>query len=245
MPELLAGPRDPMSSATILGVPRNPSAHGQGFELEVSLGTTFPVFLLSGTPERNPVLVGIEAAAFARFGLQVLEREMVATDWFFTVPVIWHHQRGWTRIRYYHSSSHIGDEYNRRFDEPGINYSRDALDLFVFRELTEVAGAWLGVRYGYNVHPQEDERWVLRAGSQVEAFPDVGRYLPFLAADVEWDQEAGMEPRVEVRVGAWLPEYQGRRTIRISFVVLSGPSPLGQFGFRPTTQVGLSLQGSF
>jgi hypothetical protein len=245
MPELLAGPRDPVNSFTIMGVPENPSAHGQGFEVEVSLGTTFPVYLLAGTAEENPVVVGIEAAAFARFGLQVLERELVATDWFFTIPVIWHHHNGWTRFRYYHSSSHMGDEYNRRFGDPGINFSRDAADIFLFRKPTEIVGAWVGVRYGYNVHPQEDERWVLRAGSQMEALPDVGRFLPFMAADVEWDQEAGMEPRVEVRVGAWLPEYQGRRTIRISFVVLSGPSPLGQFGFRPTTQVGLSLQGSF
>ena len=138
----------------------------------------------------------------------------------------------------------MGDEYARRFQNPGHNFSRDAAELFVFRRPREVMGVWAGVRYGYNVHPEEDERWVIRAGAQLEALPDRERFLPYLAADLEWDQEAGMRPRVEVRVGSWLPRVQGERRIRLSFVVLTGPTPLGQFGFRPITQVGVSLQGS-
>lgn len=244
MPTLLAGPRDPVSSATLLGVFRNPNAHGPGLEAEVSLGLTFPVLLLAGTLERNPVVLGVEAAAFARFGLQVLERELVATDWLLAVPVIWHHHNGWTRARFYHSSSHMGDEYARRFQDQGTNFSRDAAEVFLFRRPTPVLGSWVGARFGYNVHPQENHRWVLRTGTQLEALPDSGRFLPFLAADAEWDQEASMRPRVEIRIGAWLPEQGGRRTLRISLTLLTGPSPLGQFGFRPTTQVGLSLQGN-
>ena len=63
--------------------------------------------------------MGIEAAAFARFGLQVLGRELIATDWVFAVPVVWHRAGGWIRFRYYHTSSHMGDEYARRFEDPG------------------------------------------------------------------------------------------------------------------------------
>jgi len=137
----------------------------------------------------------------------------------------------------------MGDEYNRRFEDPGYNSSRDAAELFVFREPTEVLGAWVGVRYSYNPHPEEDERWVLRAGSQFGVEADERRFRPYMAADIEWDQEAGMRPRVEARVGAWLPKMGGHRNLRLSLVVLSGPSPLGQFRFRETTQVGLSLQG--
>lgn len=245
MPHLLAGPRDPATSATLLWVPRNPSRHGPGFEAEVSIGTTFPVYLLSGTLEDAPVVVGVEAAAFARFGLQVLEREMVATDWIFAIPIIWHRDNGWTRFRYYHSSSHMADEYNRRFSEPGFNSSRDAAEVMVFRQASSVLGTWAAVRYGYNVHPEDDERWVIRFGAQAQAPPDYGALLPFVAADVESDGAGGMRPRIEFRIGAWLPPMQGERRIRLSLVALTGPSPLGQFDYRPTTQVGLSLQGSF
>jgi hypothetical protein len=212
-------------------------------EVEVSLGTVIPVLLLSGSAEKNPVVLGIEAAAFARFGLQVLERELVATDWLFAIPMVWHHEWGWTRLRYYHSSAHMGDEYSRRFGDPGFNASRDAAELLFFRHLTGGAGAWAGVRYGYNVHPQEDRKWVIRGGAQVGSLPDAGPLLPFLATDMEFDQEAGWRPRVEVRVGSWLPRVGERRRIRLSLVVLNGPTPLGQFDFRPTTQIGISLQG--
>ncbi len=245
MPTLLAGPRDPVSSAALLWVPRNPSEHGPGQEVEVSIGTSLPVLLLPGAKTGGPVVVGIEAAAFARFGLQVVEREMVATDWIFAVPVIWHGKDGWFRFRYYHSSSHMGDEYARRFGNPGFNSSRDAAEVTLFRRVGGVFGAWAGARYGYNVHPEEDGRWVLRVGAQAQAPPDPGPYLPFLACDMELDEEAGFRPRVEVRVGRWLPRKEGRRTLRVSLLVLNGPTPLGQFDFRSTTQIGLSLQGNY
>ena len=87
--------------------------------MEVSIGTTLPILLLSDGLGSGPVVVSIEAAAFARFGLQVLERELIAADWIFAVPVVLHRDGGWFRFRYYHTSSHMGDEYARRFDDSG------------------------------------------------------------------------------------------------------------------------------
>lgn len=244
MPTLLAGSRDPVTSATLLAVSRNPNAHGRGIEAEVSLGATFPILLLAGEPTRNPLVVGVEAAVFARFGLQVLERELIASDWLFAIPVIWHRDKGWIRLRYYHSSSHMGDEYTRRFDDPGINFSRDAGELFVFHRPLDVLGVYAAARYGVNVHPEESKRWVLRTGGQLQAREDGGSFRPFAAADVEWDEEAGGRPRVEVRVGAWIPKMGNRRVFRLSLSLLTGPSPLGQFHGLPTTQFGLSFHGN-
>lgn len=244
LPQVLAGPREPVTSAALMGVFRNPNQHGNGVEAEVSLATAFPIYLLSGAPDRSPVVLGLEAAAYARFGLQVLERELVATDWIFAVPFVWHHENGWARFRYFHTSSHMGDEYARRFQDPGLNVSRDAVEVFFFRQLVPTGGAWAGARYGYNMHPEGDRQWVLRAGAQLESPHDSRSFSPFLATDVEWDQQAGMRPRVEARFGAWLPRMDGMRRIRASLVVLSGPSPLGQFRFRSTTQIGISLQGN-
>ena len=244
MPLLLAGPRDAGASFTVMAVPKNPNAHGEGVEVEVSLGNTIPVWLLAGEPGRNPVVVGIEAAVFARFGLQVLEREIINTDWYFAVPVVWHRDHGWFRFRYYHSSSHIGDEYARRFEFPGINFSRDSGDLLYFHDTGENAAVYGGVRYSYNPHPQESKRWVLRGGAQAEAPELDQRFRPFAAADVEWDQEAGLPVRFEFRAGVWLPKMGERRALRASLGVLLGATPLGQFHGMRTTQIGVSLQGN-
>lgn len=245
MPELLAGPRDPRTSATLLGVLKNPSRHGHGVEAEVSIGSAFPVFLLAGTVDDSPIVVGIEAAAFARFALQVLEREMVATDWVFAVPVIWHRQEGWVRFGYYHTSSHMGDEYSRRFEDPGINFSRDEAEILYFRGVSNRRGVFGGVRYAYNVHPQESKRWVLRFGGQWERPEPDANLRPFLATDVEWDQEEGGRPRVELRAGAGMEKVGVLQKLRVALTLLTGPSPLGQFNGKSTTQVGLTIQRRF
>lgn len=244
IPDLLAGPREPVTSATLLGVTRNPDAFGNGVEVEVSIGTTLPVLLLAGEPGRNPIVAGIEGVAFARFGLQVVERELIASDWVFAVPVIRRSDRGWVRFRYYHTSSHMGDEYARRFGDQGINFSRDAAELMVFRHLRDHVGAYGGARYAYNVHPEESRRWVLRTGAQLEGDDGNGPLLPYAGIDVEWDQDAAAGLRVDCRAGTWLPMVAHRRAIRLSFDFLVGPSPLGQFNGRRTTQIGISLQGS-
>jgi hypothetical protein len=242
-PELLAGPRDPTTSFSVLGVTENPNAHGSGVEVEVSIGTALPVLLLLGEPGRTPVVAGIEAAAFARFGLQILERELIATDWVFAVPVYWLRETGWLRFRYLHTSSHMGDEYARRFDDPGINFARDAAEIFAFHNLSHRWGVYGGLRYAYIIHPEESKRWVLRAGAQGEAEETGSFFRPFAAWDVEWDQEAG-DPRIEVDAGVWLPKAGDRRSLRIFLTFLTGPSPLGQFNGRSTTQLGLRLQAN-
>lgn len=242
LPTLLAGPRDPKTSAGLLYVTDNPNQHGAGVEAEVSLGMTLPVLILSGTSTRNPVVIGIEGVAFARFGLQVLERELIASDWAFAVPVVWHRDGGWIRFRYYHTSSHMGDEYTRRFEDPGLNYSRDAAEILSFHTLSPRLGVYGGARFSYNVHPEESERWIVRFGGQMQG-EEGGSLLPFLATDFEWDQDAG-GTRMDIQAGFWLPKVGGRRAVRISAGFLTGPSPLGQFSSRTASQIGLTLQGS-
>ncbi|MFH1765984.1 MAG: hypothetical protein ABIF09_17500, partial [Gemmatimonadota bacterium] len=153
MPALLAGPRDPITSASLFIVGPNPNAYGRGVEVEVSIGTTLPILLLAGRPGEDQVVVGIEAAAFARFGLQLLERELIASDWVFAVPVLW-----------------------KRNQRPPLRLQRP---------------------------PRE-----------VEAVGLEGRYPG------------------------------GGRENGLLLTLFSGPSPLGQFNGKATTQVGLSLQGS-
>jgi hypothetical protein len=240
----LAGPRDPVSSANVLGVLHNPNQHGDGVEVEVSLGHALPVLLLNGGGE-NPVLVGIEAGAFARFGLQVLERELINTDWIFTVPALWPREWGWVRFRYYHASSHMGDEYARRFEDSGVNFSRDAADLFALYRATPLLEVYGGIRFGYNVHPEESGRWVLRGGVEVEA-PEAGQsLLPYVAADLEWDEDTAPDARLDVRAGFWLPPVADERILQLALGFLTGPSPLGQFQLGSTTQISLTLQGYF
>ena len=244
-PRFLAGPRDPVSSASLLGVLDNPDQHGPGAEVEVALGNSLPVLLLLRGEDESPLLLGIEAGVFARFGLQVLERELISTDWYFAVPALWPKEWGWIRFRYYHSSSHMGDEYIRRFEDPGVNFSRDAADLFAYHETNEFLGVYGGIRYGYNVHPEGSGQFVLRGGAELES-PERGQaLLPYLAADLEWDEDTTPDVRLDLRAGFWLPRVADRRKLRLALGFLIGPSPMAQFQQGNTTQVSIGLQGYF
>jgi hypothetical protein len=244
MPDLVAGPRDPVTKAQLLYVSDNPNAFDEGAEAEVALGVTLPVYLLSGSSARDGLTVGVEAAVFARFGLQVIQRELIATDWVFAVPLVRHVGNHWFRVRYYHTSSHLGDEYSRRFQVEGVNFARDAVDALSHLQLTPVLAVHSGVGWSYNVHPEDSRRWAVRLGVETE-FLRGRALLPYLTMDALMDQDNGWAPRQAIQLGVWLPKIRDRRSLRAGVELLTGPSPLGQFQGRHTTQLGLGFFGSF
>jgi hypothetical protein len=244
MPDLFAGPRDPVTKGEMLVVTENPTEFDGGAEVEVAIGVSLPVYRLAGRSPQDALVVGAEASAFARFTLQVLERELVATDWVFAVPVIWHRGHHWMRLRYYHTSSHLGDEYARRFDLEGVNFARDAVDALGLVRLTRAAGAYLGVRWAYNVHPEESRRWTARVGMQLGHLSGRSAVIPYAAADLEVEQDTDWRPRLNLQAGLLLPEVAGRRAIRAGIGFLTGPSPLGQFQGQHTTQLSIGVTAS-
>ena len=242
LPMLFAGPRDPVSRADLVFVTDNPDSLGRGVEAEVALGAAVPAFLLVGDSLTNALVLGVEAAVFGRFGFQVTERPLINTDWVFAVPIVWRRGPHWVRLRYFHTSSHLGDEYAQRFEADAVNFSRDAVDAMGWLQLLRTIGAYAGVRYAYSVHPEESRRWAVRTGTQLGSGRGDGFVLPFGALDVELDQNVTWKPRVNVQVGVWLPPVSGRRAGRIGAGLLTGPSPLGQFQGLQTTQITLGVE---
>ncbi len=244
LPDLLAGPRDPVTKAELLLVTDNPNRFGDGVEAEVAVGVSLPVLQLRDSPGGDRVIVGAEAAAFARFGLQVVERELIATDWVFAVPLVWRRKENWLRLAYYHTSSHLGDEYSRRFEEEGVNFARDAVETLAYVRPASHLGAYGGARYAVNVHPEDSERWMLRGGAELRRARSEGPWQPYVAVDVQTEQDNSWEPRWHVQAGTWFANIRGRRAMRAAVGLLAGPSPLGQFQGLHTAQLSFSVQGN-
>jgi hypothetical protein len=245
LPTPTSGPRDPVSRADLIYVARNPSEFGDGLEAEFALALAFPLLRIGGASDpdspRRDWIVGIEAAAFARFGLHRTERELVNTDWFFTVPLVRWHGSHWGRIRYYHTSSHLGDEYARRFDVQGENFARDALDGLLYLRLHRSIGAFAGVGWAFNVHPEDSRRGWVRGGVEWGQEDAPGRQ-PFAAFDVNMDQDVGWTPRWSGSLGMRAPSSWGGGPLRVRLAVLSGPTPLGQFQGGRTRQFSLGIE---
>ena len=248
LPTPTTGPRDPVSKAELLYVSENPTQFGAGMEAEFALAALFPL-LRWGEAEtaqvgRKDWVVGVEAAAFARFGLHRTERELVNTDWFFTIPLVRWMGPHWARVRYYHTSSHLGDEYARRFEAESVNFARDAVDALGWFQAAERLGIYAGAGWAFNVHPEDSKRSWLRLGLEWGApgpasTPTTG-WRPFAAADVNLEQDVGWSPRWSGQVGLQAPPMPGG-SIRVFLGVLSGPTPLGQFQGGRTRHVSLGL----
>jgi hypothetical protein len=245
LPGLMAGPRDPATQAQLVYDWESPTAFGPGVAGEVSIAGAAAVARLAGADATDALVLGLEGAAFARFSFQVVTRELVNTDWIFAVPLVWRRGEDWFRLRYFHTSSHLGDEYQRRFGPSSVNFSRDGADLTAYvrpaaARVRPLGLAVYGVVYwSVHSHPEERALWEGRAGLEL----DPGRgapWRPFLTLDVHAEECAGWDPRWTLQAGIWLPGMGGR-PVRLAVQAFEGPSPLGQFRDRTEGRVGVGV----
>jgi hypothetical protein len=239
LPVLLAGPRDPATLGQLTAVMRDPTRLGAGPSGDVAVSGALPLVLLAGESARDGLVLGIEGAVFARFSFTVVEREMVNTDWLFTVPLVWHRGDHWLRLRYLHTSSHLGDEYANRFDVRAVNFSRDGADLTGYARLHPALGLYALAFWSANSHPVESRRWHVRGGVELDPYRRAA-FRPYWAADIQLEQDNRWAPRLAAQAGTWLPSPQGR-PLRLVLELLTGPTPMGQFHGRHTTHVALAL----
>lgn len=239
LPTLKGGARDPVSQGQFAYTWDNPTAFGSGEAGEVSISQAAPVLRLAGSSSRDAWVVGVEGAAFARFSLQVVTRELVNTDWVFTVPLVWHRGDHWFRLRYYHTSSHLGDEYQRRFGPSSVNFSRDGADLTAYVRPSVGLGLYGLLFWSVNSHPEESQLWEVRGGMEYDPHEGAA-WRPFLTADMHVEEGTEWEPRITLQTGLWMPKVQAS-PLRAMVQVVHGPSPMGQFRERTVGQVALGL----
>ena len=227
-PRTKAGPLEPTLAARLILPFRSPTRFGEVVEGETAIGASVPVLRILGDRQRGMVVVGAEAGVVARFNLETQERDLISSDWVFTVPVVLQRGGHWLRARYYHTSAHLGDEYMQRFDVERVPYARDALDVLGYWRATEWLGIYAGGRWAFRIDPPEHARNAVRGGVELDD-PSVDPLRFFIAADIELDQHVRWRPRVDARLGMWLTAAGARPSARIEAGFVTGPSYQGQF----------------
>lgn len=240
-PTLRGDPRSPVNVAKLVVQLESPNAYDPGLETEVGFGINLPILLLAGDNLRDGLAVGMQGGVFGRFSLHSVERDLIGTDWLITVPLVLHRGDHWFELEYFHTSSHLGDEYGRRFGLEGINYSRDAVRGMAYLQVASVVGIYGGGGWAYNVHPDDDPRWTAQAGAEFLR-PAPHKFVsPYGTFDVELEQATEWKPRVSVQIGALFPRLILGRESRIAAEFLTGPSPQGQFAGMQTSHLTLGV----
>lgn len=126
----------------------------------VSLGDDFPIFRwLDVWPWRGDLQIGIEAGIWSVFNLNPHPNiaggtELVNTDFYVGIPLAYAINKWVYRLRGYHISSHLGDEF--MVNHPTfhrVNPSFEAIDFFISYQGTSNIRVYLGP--GFIVHSDD------------------------------------------------------------------------------------------
>jgi hypothetical protein len=186
---------------------------------------------------------GIQGGVFSIFDLDSSSFDLINSDFVGGVTASYARGPFSTMLRFFHQSSHLGDEYLLRTQINRVNLSFEALDLLVSYERWQ----WLRLYGGGGVLVHREpalDRGMLEAGIELhspKAFV-AGFLRPVAAADFQFRQESDWKEDVSVRTGVQIEHpFLHRMRVQLLAEFYSGRSPNGQFYDRRITTIGIGL----
>lgn len=195
--------------------------------------------------------VGVLAGVFAQFNLDAPSKDLINADYVVGIPISWR-SGGWsTRVRLYHQSSHIGDEF--LLGRPGFN--RVNLSFEEVEAILSYDNRWarLYAGGGHLIHREPDSldrnrvQWGFELRGPTMPSPILGKALeglfisPILGADFKSFEELQWIINTNVIGGIeWSMEGSTRR-FRILVNYYHGFNPYGQFFAQKIETIGFGL----
>ena len=255
---LVADPKAPHSFASFLqekskvGLANNTSKLAS-----VGIGDMFGLGRWAGKRPGDGVQLSLSAAVFAQFDLQAPSYDLLNADYIVGIPLTIRRGRGSLRLRVYHQSSHLGDEYLLR--EPPARRDRENLSFESVEAILSIDAGPLRVYGGgeklINRDPSELAGLVAQAGAEFRPMAwiiplgGLGGFRFVAATDVKTSKEHDWKPSVSARAGLEYDRARGTqppgRRWGLFAEYYEGPSPYGQF-FRERVQyagVGVHFGG--
>lgn len=223
----------------------------------VGIGDAFGLGRWNGRRPGDGVQLSVTAGVVAQFDLSTRSYDLLNADYVVGLPLTLRRGRFSTRIRFYHQSSHLGDEYLLR--EPPQRQDRENLSFEALEWLLSGdAGPFRlygGGELLFRREPKDLGRYVAHGGVELRPLPRVlplgslGGFRFVAAADVKSSEEQDWEPALSGRAGLEYDRAGGNdvtaRRWGIFLEFYEGPSPYGQF-FREKvrlTGVGIHFGG--
>lgn len=255
---LVADPKAARSFASFLRETSDADADTSISIGSVGIGDSFGLGRWGGENSGDGVQLSITAAVFAQFDLGTESYDLLNADYMIGLPLTI--RSGWfsSRLRIYHQSSHLGDEFLLR--EPVDKRNRENLSFEAVELILSADASALRLYGGGEIllrrSPADLDRYVahggleLRPTARVIPLGGLGGFRFVAATDLKAAQEHDWKPSVSGRAGLEYDRAGGSdesaRRWGIFFEYYTGPSPYGQF-FRENVRhigVGIHLGGS-
>jgi Protein of unknown function (DUF1207) len=226
---LIADPKEPRFFATYLWTRSSRLASRLG---SVGLGQTI------GLVRGREWQLGIGAAVFSEFNMQSSTTDLLNTDYVVGLPLTYRHGSLATRLRLFHQSSHLGDEYMAHTNARRIDLTFQAVELLVARETTRWR-VYGGGDYIFAHSPTDLKPGVLHGGLEFRQPGSLlrlgggtaGRVVAGL--DVKSIQDRGWQVGWSMVTGLELGDPQSDAGSGWRWSVLlkayTGPAPYGEF----------------
>jgi hypothetical protein len=190
--------------------------------------------------------LGALASVFAQFNLDEPSFDLINADYLVGIPATLRVGGFSARLRVYHQSSHLGDEFLLSRDPERINLSFESLELILSQEVGALRVYAGGERF-FRRRPLDLAERLAHAGVEIRpARIGAGRLLA--ALDVKVVDDDSWDPAWSIRAGvelARVPQVgRGSRVLSLLGHYYNGPAPYGQFYREDIRFYGIGLHFS-
>jgi len=248
---------DPKASRSFVSLLRHESGDNlTDVELDIAsvgIGDAFGLGRWSGPKAGDGLQLSLTAGVFAQFDLGTPSYDLLNADYIVGLPLTI--RRGWfsTRLRIYHQSSHLGDEYLLR--EPPTRQDREDLSFEALEWIVSADGGPLRLYGGgemlFRRVPEDLGRYVAHGGVEFRPMPRIlplgslGGFRFVAAADVKSSEEQDWDPAISARAGFEYDRAGGTDAIARRWGIFAefytGPSPYGQFFREQVRLMGIGV----
>jgi hypothetical protein len=247
---LLADPKGQRSFVSYL---RETNDDGDLDVGSVGISDAFGLVRVGGSKPGSGFQISIAGSVFAQFDLGVSTYDLINADYVIGIPITIRGGPFSTRIRLYHQSSHLGDEFLLRENNP--TFVRENISFEAAEMIVSLDGGPLrlygGGEYLLRREPKDLEGYVAHGGIELRPARRLVRFgsvagVRFVAGgDVKASQQQDWKPAISVRTGFEFDRPRdtdppGRRW-GLLFEAYDGPSPYGQFFRRDVRYYGAGI----
>ena len=235
-----ASPRVHGLAARIISAQRGDSRFGNEAEAEVALGENFPVLALRRGD--RPITLGFGSQVYARFSLSDGRDALISNDWVvgFNGTATF---GAWAfTVETYHESSHLGDEYEDRFDAKRLDWTREVLAAWA----SYTSGSWRIT--GSATYALRDELRLERPGGSFgfDFRPPrrngAGAIRPVGGIYLDANAATGWRVSGSFKAGVVLQATPGGREIGFALIAHDGLSTQRQFFREQSRYLGLEVR---
>lgn len=209
----------------------------------VGLGDSFGLLRWAGARPGDGVQVGISGAVFSQFDLDRPSLDLINADYLVGIPITTRVSGFSVRVRPYHQSSHLGDEFLLARQPERINLSFESFEVIFSQEL-DLLRVYGGGETFFRREPADLPSRLIHAGAELRpvVFGD-GRVLAAfdykLVDDGSWSYAWNARAGVEL---ARMPSPgHPPRIISLIFDYYEGIAPYGQFYREDIRYLGVGI----